>query len=113
LTSPFDAITPQQENDALGSVTQMLSGSQMLKDEPGVVYALAAQKAHPADAGAIDQFMQGLDAEKQVRVAQAAGTKITLTPEQKVLLGALNVDYSTVEFSQSNATQDSLNNLPP
>jgi hypothetical protein len=104
--SYFDSITPQQESDALGNISSMLTGTQMLKDQPGVVYALQAQKAHPADAQAIDQFMQGLDAEKQVRLASATNHKITLTDAQKNQLDLLGVSYTGVLYTQQDAMND-------
>lgn len=101
--NPFASVTPQDEEDALHGISQMLTGTKVLKDEPGVVYALQQQQAPAQDAQAIDQFMQGLDAQRQVRLAEATGQKITLTTAQKAQLDALHMDYSTVEFTRIDA----------
>lgn len=97
--SPWDSITAGDERDALASITKMMTGTKMLQDEPGVVYSLAAQQAHPADAQAIDQFMQALDAEKQVNVARAAGHPINLTSEQQTMLQANGVHFQDVLYT--------------
>src|SRR5579859_4249533 len=108
-TAPNDTQTPQvlqQESAALDNISQMLVGTQMLKDQPGVVFALQQQNARPQDAQAIDQFMQGLDAEKQVRLAESSGQQIPLSDQQKSLLGQLGVDYSKVEYTPQAAVND-------
>lgn len=102
MTLPVD----QHEDDALGSITRMLTGTQMLKDQPGVVYALAQQRAHPADAQTIDQFMQGLDLEKQVRIASASNRQVILSSPQRTLLNSLGVDYSQAEYTHQDAAND-------
>lgn len=109
--SPWHGITSEQEQDALTGITQMLTGTQTLKDQPGVVYALQQSQAQPQDAQAIDQFMQGLDAEKQVRLAAAHGQKIVLDPSQTTKLDALGVDYSGVQYTQQDALKDAATNL--
>src|SRR5690348_17721214 len=99
-------MTETDAHDALAEVGRMLTGTKMLQDEPGVVYDLAATKARPQDAGAIDQFMQTLDAERQVKIARAVnqqggGGFINLTPQQQKLLDAEGFQYNDVLYSRS------------
>lgn len=98
MTQP--AISQANEKDALSSITRMLVGTSLLRDQPGVVYSLAAAQAHPADAQAVDQFMQGLDAEKQVSIARASGAKINLSDQQQTMLTQNNVTYNDVLYTQ-------------
>jgi hypothetical protein len=104
-------ISTTDERDALDSISQMLVGSQMLKDEPGVVYSLAAQKARPQDALAIDQFMQSLDAEKQVTLARASGTQIHLDTTQRLMLDHNGVAYDDVMWTPKGAAQTALQTI--
>jgi len=99
MTQPLPSA--QDESNALGSVTQMLTGTKMLQDQPGVVYSLMQAKAQPQMAGAIDQFMQGLSAEKQVNLARATNHPIVLSQSQQDQLKSLNVPYQDVLFTQA------------
>jgi hypothetical protein len=104
--SPWDSISVDDERDALHQISTMMVGTKMLQDEPGVVYSLAAQQAHPADAQAIDQFMQELDAEKQVKLARAAGEQIHLDSSQQRLLDNQGVQYGDVLYTRQDASQE-------
>ena len=106
--NPFQqyGMTEADAHDALSEVGRMLTGTKMLQDEPGVVYDLAAVKARPQDAGAIDQFMQTLDAERQVQIARAVnqqggGGFINLDPQQQKLLDSEGYSYNDVLYSKS------------
>jgi hypothetical protein len=103
--APYDASAAR---DALDSMSQLMVGTKMLQNEPGVTYALYQQQAHPQEAQAVDQFMQGLDAEKRVALARQDPTKtpIVLSPVEKQLLTANGVDYSGVEYTPQNAAAD-------
>lgn len=102
----WKAITGQDESAAMNDISSMLVGTSKLADEPGVVYALQQQKARPQDAQAIDQFMQGLDVEKQVRLAQATGQKIVLSADEKAQLTSMGVnDWQGSEFTQQDAAE--------
>lgn len=109
MTQP-PAYDPAAAKDSLDYITGILTTSKALQNQPGLVWSLAQQKAHPADAGTIDEFLQGLDAEKQVRLASASPTaqRIVLDAHQKNLLDSLGVDYSHVEWTPKYAT-DQLN----
>jgi hypothetical protein len=93
----------------LDYITSLLNGNKQLAEEPGVVYALTQQKAHPAEAGAINEFMTGLNAEKQVTLARQQGQPITLADNQKTVLNALGVNYADVEYNQQDAANDMAN----
>lgn len=106
----WSGISTTDEQDALSNISRMLTGTKMLQDEPGVVYSLAAQQAHPQDAQAIDQFMQALDAEKQVdlaraSIAQGGAGYINLSPQQQQLLQANGVQYEDVLYTSAGAAQ--------
>lgn len=87
--------------DALSEVGRMLTGTKKLGTEPGVLYALQQEQAHPADAQAVDQFLQLLEAEKQVNVTRAAGGFMNLDTGQRRLLDHEGFDYSDVQYSTS------------
>ena len=105
MASAFDAVDQTAEQDALDSITRMMVGTKMLRSEPGVVYSLAAAQAHPQEAQAVDQFMQSLDAEKQVNIARASGTFINLSNDQQKLLRQNNVAFNDVQFTSQSAAQ--------
>jgi hypothetical protein len=98
MTSAFDEAGAR---DALDEITRMMVGTKKMQDEPGVVYSLMAQKARPQDAQAIDQFMQSLEAEKQVQLARATGEVLNLDGNQQKLLNANGVSYTDVQYSTS------------
>jgi hypothetical protein len=98
MTSAFDEAGAR---DALDEITRMMVGTKKMQDEPGVVYSLMAQKARPQDAQAIDQFMQSLEAEKQVQLARATGEVLNLDGNQRKLLDANGVNYTDVQYSTS------------
>lgn len=100
------------EYDALHSLTSLASGSVELTNQPGVLYSLMQAQATPSEAGTIDQFLQGLEAQKRVELAKAANaagnpTYLPLSIEDKIRLQTMGVDYSSVEFTpqvQANLT---------
>ncbi len=103
MTTP--SINEADERDALDHVTRMLTGTKQLQNEPGVVYSLMQAKAQPQDAQAIDQFLQSLDAEKQVAIARSAGHQIVLSQDQQSMLGANGVPFKDVLYTQQDAAQ--------
>lgn len=103
--SKAPGVSLGDEQDALHSLTTMMTGTKLLQDEPGVVYSLAAQKAAPADAQAVDQFMQALDAEKAVNIARSAGSQIRLTDQQQTLLKANGVAFTDVMSTPQTVAQ--------
>jgi hypothetical protein len=111
VTSFWDGITPQDEQTSLDHVASMLSGTKALADQPGLVYALGAQGTKNADAQAIDQFMQALNGEKQVRLAQATGQKLLLDDDTKHRLTAAGIDYSSVEQTPQNVAQNTISDI--
>lgn len=105
MTADWTDISAADERDALHSVSQMMVGTKILRDEPGVVFSLAAQQAHPADAQAIDAFMQSLDAEKQVTLARASGDKIMLSGTQQSMLRQNGVNFDDVQWTQQDTAK--------
>jgi hypothetical protein len=107
----LNKIPLKAEQQALSEMHSMLFGTKMLQSNPGVVWALQQQKAHPADSQAIDQFMQALDAEKQVRLAGAGGQKIQLDDNQTGMLDQMGVNYKDVQLTQQDAVTATQNNV--
>jgi hypothetical protein len=105
LTSPWDSIKSDDEKDALHQITLMLTGTKMMQNEPGVVYSLHQAQARPQDAQAIDQFMQGLDLEKQVEIHRSTGEPIKLDTTQQSLLKANGVSFNDVLWTPKTAAQ--------
>lgn len=101
--APQSLGIPADQQSSLDYITSLVNGNSKLADEPGAVYALAQAKASPQDAGAINEFMDGLGAEKQVVLARSQNQKIVLTPRQTSLLDNLGVDYSGVQYTDQDA----------
>lgn len=85
-----------EQDDALHRLSQLVSGNKNLIDQPGLVQALFQNNATPAQAGAIDQFMGGLQAETKVRAASMGGNKIPLTNLERQQLDLMGIDYTPV-----------------
>jgi len=102
----LNKISPKAENTALSEMHAMLFGTKQLQANPGVVWALQQQKAHPADAQSIDQFMQALDLEKQVHLATAGGQHLAFNSDQTAMLDQMGVNYKDVQYTQQNAAAD-------
>jgi hypothetical protein len=102
VPAPFD---PSAEQDALSHISRMMVGTKVLQNQPGLVYTLAQQRANPADAQAIDQFLQSLEAEKRVSLARATGDQVVLSDREQAMLDTNGVPYKDVQYTQQDAAQ--------
>lgn len=96
----------QQETGAAENLSRILSGTKNLVANPGLVQALSTSRATPEQAQAIDQFLTGLDAQKQVSLASSTGAKIRLDASQQSALGTMGVPYQSVLYTQQDAIND-------
>lgn len=90
---PIDA---QANAESAQQLSRMVSGNNQLVTQPGLVQALFQGNATPQQAQAINQFMVGLDAEKQVQLASQENNKIALSQDQQNALSAMNVPFQHV-----------------
>lgn len=120
MTSPLDgepqyqwteathqALLSGMTGEGVDKLTQLATGNPQLVTNPALLFALHSANAKPEQAQAINQFMAGLDAEKQVHLARAGGQKTVLSYQQQSVLDHMGVDYSDVNQSPQQA-QDGL-----
>jgi hypothetical protein len=91
-----DALLAGMPGGGIDRLTQLATGNDHLVTNPGLLQALAQGNATREQAQAINQFMGGLDAEKQVHLARASGTKIILSSDQQSALDQMGVQYTDV-----------------
>lgn len=108
MTAPTQAVAPwdapvDPKADAASRLSRMVAGNDALVAHPGLVQALFEQNATPQQAQAINEFVLGLEAEKKVRLAAAAGEKIPLTQRAQDALTGMGVDYQPVLFTHQDA----------
>ena len=93
MTSPIP-----QPTDA-DTLSKLVAGNQNLITNPGLVQALAQHNATPQQAGAINQFLTGLQAQRAVQIASDAGTKISLSSDEQQALDTMGVSYGNVQLT--------------
>lgn len=101
--SPLAPGQPSPQYSAIDELSQLAAGNNHLITNPGLLTALQSGKATPEQAQTINSFNAGLDAQRRVRIAQAAGTKIVLSPQDQTLLTAMGQGYNDVLFSAQDA----------
>jgi hypothetical protein len=91
-----DALLAGMPGGGIDRLTQLATGNDHLVTNPGLLSALAQGNATREQAGAINQFMAGLDAEKQVSLARASSQKLVLSSDQQAALDTMGVHYDDV-----------------
>jgi hypothetical protein len=94
-----DALLAGMPGGGIDRLTQLATGNDHLVTNPGLLSALAQGNATQQQAQAVNQFMAGLDAEKQVSLARASGTKLVLSYDQQTALDTMGVHYDDVNQS--------------
>ena len=94
---------PDQNVAGVERLSRMVAGNDHLIAEPGLVQALYENNATPQQAAAINQFLAGLNAEKKVRTAAAAGRQIYLSDTEQASLTAMGIPFQEVLKSRQDA----------
>lgn len=95
----------QVDDGFADQVMETVAGTKLVT-RPGLVTALLKAKATPQQARAIDQFYTGLQAAKDVQAARLSGAKLRLSPDERLMLEFMGVNYGTVEQTYNDDLND-------
>lgn len=97
------AMLAGMPGSGINRLTQLAMGNDRLVTNPGLLDALHQNNATPEQAQAINNFMMGLELEKQVHLTRAAGHQMMFTGKQQTVLDQMGVNYSDIQQTQQQA----------